>query len=138
MLACPKKTTSFSRVIDPRANVLPAHRHGGTGGLGDRMGLHLHDGFGCGQGPCSFGLVAGLQDKDRLYRGMEKGVSTYSYVCAEGMRHHRGVARAGHDAALCFLTQLGGHMFVGWDAQAYCRIVGRDHPGRPNTCAPPQ
>ena len=45
------------------------------------MGLHLHDGFGCGQGPCSFGLVAGLQDKDRLYRGMEKGrLHTAMYV----------------------------------------------------------
>ena len=136
MLACPKKTTSFSRVIDPRANVLPAHRHGGTGGLGDRMGLHLHDGFGCGQGPRGFGLVAAGQGLPLSGHGL--GASTYSNVCAEGMRHHRGVARAGHDAALCFLTQLGGHMFVGWDAQAYWRIVGRDHPGRPNTCVPPQ
>ena len=102
------------------------------------MAPHLHNGFGCGQGPCSFGLVAELQDNERLHRGMEWGHLHTAYVCAEGMRHHRGVARAGHDAALCFLTQLGGHMFVGWDAQAYCRIVGRDHPGRPNTCVPPQ
>ena len=36
---------------------------------------------GCGQGPCGFGLVAGLQDKGRLYRGMEWGrLHTVMYV----------------------------------------------------------
>ena len=49
--------------------------------MGGRMAPHLHDGFGCGQGPCGFGLVAGLQDKDRLYRGMEWGrLRTVMYV----------------------------------------------------------
>ena len=36
----------------------------------------------------------------RLHRGMEWVHLCAAYIFAEGMRHHRGVARAGHDAAL--------------------------------------